>query len=430
MTVYLVSGFIFIGTFAAILLGKVNRTIVAMAGAGTMVAAGMGMGFYSQEAALASIDFNTLALLLGMMILVSMLARTGFFEYLAILTAKKSKGNPWVLFLLLGTITAVLSMFLDNVTTIVLIAPVTVLIAQILGISPVPLLIGEALLSDTGGVATLIGDPPNIMIGSAAGLSFIDFLVNLAPIVLVAWLVALVLLRFLFREYLSQTPGNVEALMNLDERAALHDRATLTRTLIVLVGTILLFFVHNLLHLQPGFVALLGAAAALLWVQPADIEEVLKHVEWPVLMFFAALFVTVGGIEASGLLNLLAEVVTALATQDLLLTGVALIWGGAMLSAIIDNIPFTIVMIPVIQDLGLSTGLSITPLWWALALGAGFGGNGTIIGSTANVITVAISEKTSTPITSKIWMKTGLPVMVATLLVATILFVLGFDFLQ
>ena len=186
MTLYLVSGFIFIATFAAILLGKVNRTIVAMAGAGVMVAVGMGMGFYSQEAALASIDFNTLGLLLGMMILVSMLARTGFFEYLAILTAKKSKGSPWVLFLLLGTITAVLSMFLDNVTTIVLIAPVTVLIAEILGISPLPLLIGEALLSDTGGVATLIGDPPNIMIGSAAGLSFMDFIVNLAPIVLVA----------------------------------------------------------------------------------------------------------------------------------------------------------------------------------------------------------------------------------------------------
>jgi len=291
-------------------------------------------------------------------------------------------------------------------------------------------LIGEALLADTGGVATLIGDPPNIMIGSAAGLSFIDFLVNLAPIVLVAWLVALVVLRFLYREYLSQTPGNVEALMKLDERAALHDRTALTRTLTVLGGTILLFFVHNLLHLQPSFVALLGAAAALLWVQPADVEEVLKHVEWPVLMFFAALFVTVGGIEASGLLNLLAEGVTALATQDLMLTGVALMWGGAILSAIIDNIPFTIVMIPVIQDLGLSAGLNVTPLWWALALGAGFGGNGTIIGSTSNVITVAVSEKTSTPITSKIWMKTGLPVMVATLLVATILFVLRFNFLQ
>ena len=219
-------------------------------------------------------------------------------------------------------------------------------------------------------------------------------------------------------------------LSTLDERAALHDRAALTRILIVLGGTILLFFVHNLLHLQPGFVALLGAAAALLWVQPADVEEVLKHVEWPVLMFFAALFVTVGGIEASGLLNLLAEEVIALATQDMLLTGVAVIWGSAILSAIMDNIPFTIVMIPVIQDLGLSTGLSITPLWWALALGAGFGGNGTIIGSTANVITVAVSEKTSTPITSKIWMKTGLPVMVATLLVATILFVLRFDSLQ
>lgn len=428
MSAYLVSGFVFAGTFAAILSEKVHRTIVAMAGAGLMVAVGMSMGFYSQEAALAAIDFNTLGLLLGMMILVSMLARTGFFEYLAILTAKRSQGNPWYLLLTLGTITTVLSMFLDNVTTIVLIAPVTVLIAEILGINPVPLLMAEALLSDTGGVATLIGDPPNILIGSAAGFSFNDFLVHLAPIVFVAWLVALMLLRFLFRRELAREPGDVKALMKLDENAALHDKRALTRILTVLGGTILLFFGHSWLHLKPAFVALLGAAVALLWVQP-DVEEVLQDVEWSVLLFFAALFVTVGGIEASGLLNLLAEEVAALASRDLLLTGVALIWVGAVISAIVDNIPFTIVMIPVIQDLG-AVGVNVTPLWWALALGAGFGGNGTPIGSTANIITVAISEKTRTPITARIWMKTGLPVMVAACLVGMILFALTFRFMQ
>ena len=277
MIAYLISGFIVAGTIAAILADKVHRTIVALFGACVMVAVGMGMGFYSQEAALASIDFNTLGLLLGMMILVSMLSRTGFFEYLAILTAKKSKGNPWYLLLILGTITTVLSMFLDNVTTIVIIAPVTVLIAEILGINPVPLLMAEALLSDTGGVATLVGDPPNIMIGSAAGFSFIDFLVHLAPIVFVVWLVVLMLLRFLFRKELAQVPDNIEALMKLDENAALHDKRALTRILIILGGTILLFFLHNWLHLKPAFVALMGAAAAFLWVQP-EVEEVLKDV--------------------------------------------------------------------------------------------------------------------------------------------------------
>jgi Na+/H+ antiporter NhaD/arsenite permease-like protein len=424
---YLVSALIFIGTFTFILLEKAHRTIVALTGASLMVVVGISMGFYSQEAALASVDFNTLGLLLGMMILVSLLARTGFFEYIATLTAKRSNGNPWHLLLILGTVTTVLSMFLDNVTTVVLIAPVTVLIAEILGISPVPLLMAIALLSDTGGVATLVGDPPNVMIGSAAGLSFNDFLVRLAPIVIVAWLVALLLLRFLFRRELAQKPRNIEALSKLDENAALHDRESLIKILIVLGGVILLFFLHNWLHLQPGFVALLGASVALAWVQP-DLDQVLKDVEWSVLLFFAALFVAVGGLQSSGLLNLLAEDITAMASQRLLLTGVVLIWVSALLSAAVDNVPFTIVMIPIIMDLG-ATGVDITPLWWALALGAGFGGNGTPIGSTANVVTITVSEKTASPITARIWMKTGLPVMVATCLVGTILYVLTFRFM-
>lgn len=428
MAAYLISGIVFTATFAGILTERAHRTILALAGGAVMVTLGMAMGFYSQEAALEAVDFNTLALLLGMMILVSMLGRTGFFEYLAILTAKRSGGNPWYLLLTLGTITTVLSLFLDNVTTVILIAPVTILVAEILGISPVPLLMAEALLSDTGGVATLVGDPPNILIGSAANLSFVDFLLNVGPIVLVAWLVTLVLLRFLFRRELAQEPRNVEALLGLDENAALHDRPVAARILIILIGVILLFFVHHVLHLQPGFVAMLGAAVALLWIQP-DMEEVLQGVEWTVLLFFAALFVLVGGLEASGLLRLIGERMTGLATQDLLITGVVLIWVAAIASAIVDNIPFTIAMIPLIQELGV-TGLNITPLWWSLALGAGFGGNGTPIGSTANVVVVSLSERTKTPITARIWLRNGLPVMVATCLVGTVLYVLAFSFLQ
>ena len=427
MTGFVVSGFIFLITFVAILRERVDRTIIAMAGAGAMLIVGLLLGFYSQESALLSIDFNTLGLLLGMMILVSMLSDTGFFQYLAILTAKRSQGDPWKLLLILGGITTVLSMFLDNVTTLVLIAPVSILIAEILGISPIPFLISEALLSNTGGVATLVGDPPNIMIGSAANFSFNDFLIRLAPIVAVAWIAAVLLLRWLFRRELSQKSTQVAALEHLDEKEALHDRKSFKRILVVLGAVILFFFLHTLVHLSPAVIALLGAAAALLWVQP-DVEKVLKEVEWGVLLFFGALFVLVGGIEASGLLGQLATGLTGLAQSNLMLSGVALIWGAAALSAVVDNIPLTIVMIPIIQSLG-ALGVDITPLWWALALGAGFGGNGTPIGSTANVIAVKLSERTRNPITTQLWLRTGLPVMLVVCAVATVLYILTFQFM-
>ncbi|MEX2143499.1 MAG: ArsB/NhaD family transporter [Anaerolineales bacterium] len=424
---FLISGSIFLITFIAILRDQVDRTILAMAGAGAMLVAGMALGFYSEEAALEAVDFATLGLLLGMMVLVALLASTGFFQFLAIYTAKLSRGNSWTLLLILGGVTTVLSMFLDNVTTIVLIAPVSILIAEILGISPVPFLISEALLSNTGGVATLVGDPPNILIGSAANFSFNDFLVTLAPIVLVAWLAALVTLRIVFRQDLRKKSKNAAALANLDEKKAIHDQKGLIRILIVMGGVILFFFLQMTLHLAPAVVALLGASTALLWVQP-DIDLILKEVEWSTLVFFAALFVLVGGVTASGLLNMLAGAIVGLAQTNLLLSGLALIWGAAILSAIVDNIPLTIVMIPVIHSLG-AQGVDITPLWWALALGAGFGGNATPIGSTANVIAVKLSERTRNPITVKLWLRTGLPVMIVTCLVATLLYALTFSFM-
>lgn len=427
MTIMIASGAIFLITFIGILRERVDRTILAMAGAGAMLVAGLVLGFYNEEAALDSIDFETLGLLMGMMVLVGLLSRTGFFQFLAIYTAKLSRGNPWRLLLILGGITAVLSMFLDNVTTIVLVAPVSILIAEILGISPIPFLISEALLSNTGGVATLVGDPPNILIGSAANFSFNDFLVRLAPIVLVALVVAVLMLRFLFRDQLPKKSKNAAALAHLDEKGAIHDQKNLTKVLTVLGAVVLLFFLHTLMHLSPAVVALLGAAAALLWVQP-DVDQVLKDVEWSTLLFFASLFVLVGGINASGLLTQVANAVTGLAQTDLLISGLVLIWGSAVLSAVVDNIPFTIVMIPVIQSLGAS-GVDISPLWWALALGAGFGGNGTPIGSTANVIVVKLSERTRNPITTQLWLRTGLPVMVAVCIVASVLYALTFQFM-
>ena len=424
----IVAAAIFVVTFVVILSERLHRTIAAMAGAAVMLAAGMFLGFYNQEKALAAIDFNTLGLLLGMMILVRMLQQTGFFQYIAILAAKRTRGSPLLLFIALGTLTTVLSMFLDNVTTVVLIAPVTVLIAELLGINPIPMLMAEALLSDTGGVATLVGDPPNVIIGSAAGFSFASFLTHLAPIVVVAWLVALLLLRFVFRRELRERPRNVGALMQLDASEGLTDRVTLRRILISLGGVIVLFFFQGALGVTPGAIALGGAAAALLWVRP-DVEETLQKVEWGVLLFFGALFVVTGGLEASGALGLIADRVAGLANASLLGASLLMLWVAAALSAVVDNIPFTIAMVPVIERLG-HLGINPVPLWWALALGAGFGGNGTPIGSTANVVTVSLSEKTRTPITTRVWLRCGFPVMLVTCVVASLMFILFFGWMQ
>ena len=428
MLIYISVVLLFAASFAGILAGRVHRAIVAVAGAVLMVLLGLVLDFYSQEQALRAIDFNTLGLLFGMMLIVVVLKNTGYFEYVAILVAKRTKGNPWILLVALGTITTVASLFLDNVTTVIIMAPVTVLIAEILGISSIPLLMAEALLANTGGVAKLVGDPPNILIGSAAGLSFIDFVVNLGPIVLVAWLVTLVMIRLLFRKEMAEEPSNPEALEALDEHEALKDRTSANKVLILLAGVVVLFFLHSTLHIQAGLVALIGAAATLFWLQP-DIEEVMEGIEWPILLFFAALFVIVGGVEASGLLGLVGGSLSDLSSQDLILMGVALIWVAAIASAVIDNIPFTIAMIPIIQAIA-RPGLDITPLWWALALGAGFGGNATPIGSTANIVVVTLSEKTKHPITTRIWLRNGLPISISTSVVATILYVVFFGILK
>jgi Na+/H+ antiporter NhaD/arsenite permease-like protein len=418
------SSLLFFGCLALIFAEKVNRSIVALAASALMIVIGKLLGFYSEELAIEAIDFNTLGLLMGMMILVAMLEPTGYFQYLAVLAARASKGKPVRLLVLLGVVTTVLSMFLDNVTTVVLIAPVTLVICEILGMNPLPYLMTEALLSDTGGVATLVGDPPNVLIGSAAGLSFNDFLIYSLPIVLVAWLGALILLRFLFRKELSKRPRRSKAVMKLNPAETLDQPEVARKILIVLGGAILFFFVHHLLHVEPSLVALGAAAIALVWVQP-DLHEVLKKVEWSVLVFFGALFVMVGGLEHSGALEIVVGLFQNASNIPPVLFGVLVIWVVAVLSAVVDNVPITIALIPIIKGLG-EIGLDITPLWWALAFGAGFGGNGTIIGSTANIIVATLSEKTRTPITSALWMRRGLPVMLATCAIASLLYALFF----
>jgi Na+/H+ antiporter NhaD/arsenite permease-like protein len=415
---------IFAVSLYLVLSEKLNRTIVAIAGAALMICVGLLFNFYSEKEALQAIDFETIGLLLGMMILVVLLETTGFFEFLAVWAGRLSRGKPVRLMILLGTVTTILSMFLDNVTTVVLIAPVTILICEILGIKPTPLLTAEALLSNTGGTATLVGDPPNVLVASATNLSFNDFLTHSLPVILVAWLAALVLLIYLFRAELAEPPHYAEAILKLSPIQALEHPLTARRVLVVLAGALLLFFFQGSLHVSPAFIALTSAAAALVWVRPA-INEVLRKIEWSVLVFFAGLFVMVGGLEASGALRLLAGVLSQLSTLPPLWLGVMLIWIIAGLSAVVDNVPITIAMIPVIESLG-ADGVDMKPLWWALVFGAGLGGNATIIGSTANIVVAALSEKTHTPITSALWKKRGLPVMLVTCGIASILYALFF----
>jgi len=328
---------------------------------------------------------------------------------------------------LLGTVTTVLSMFLDNVTTVVLIAPITILICEILDINSVPFLMGEALLSNTGGVGTLVGDPPNVLIGSSVGFTFNDFLTHSLPVVLVTWGFSLALLVWLFRRELVYKAEAAARVNQLDPAKALDDPNTARRVLVVLGVAVLLFFVHHRLEISPAFVALSGGSLALAWIRPPDMEHVLEKIEWSVLIFFAALFVMVGGLEAAGVLERVAEVVKGLADVNIVVLGVGMIWIVAILSAIIDNVPITIALIPVIHGLD-ATGINVVPLWWALVFGAGFGGNGTIIGSTANIVVVSLSEKTRQPISALMWSKRGLPVMLLACTVASILYALFFSF--
>ncbi len=422
MTPQILSSLIFLFSLYLIFSEKLNRTITGLLGASLILLLGKFLHFYDETQALAAIDFNTLGLLFGMMVLVALLEPTGFFQFLAVWAGRFSKGKPVRLLIFLGTITTLVSMFLDNVTTVVLIAPVTILICEILGLNPTPYLMAEALLSDTGGVSTLVGDPPNMLIASAAGFSFTDFLTHALPVVVVAWFSALWLIRFLFRKELAIIPPNAEVVLKLDPSETLEDKKTAKRVLLVLAGAIILFFLEEPLGISPAFIALSAATAGLVWIRP-DINELLRRIEWSVLVFFAALFIMVGGLEASGVLGGIVTLFEKFNGMPGVTMGLLLLWFSAGLSAFVDNVPITIALIPVLQGLS-ARGINVQPLWWALAFGAGFGGNGTIIGSTANIVIASISERTRTPITSKLWNKRGLPVMLITCTVASIMYIL------
>jgi len=414
-------------TLILILTNKLNHTIAAMVGAVAMLGAGKAMGFYSEGQAIEAIEFDALGLLMGMMILVSILEPTGFFQYLAIKAGHLSGGDPWRLMLLLGLGTAGVSLFFNNVTTVVLVGPVTILITELLGLPATPFLMAQALLADTADVGTSVGDPASVLIAAASGYNFTDFLTHVMPIVMVAVLVTLGMLRYLFSRELAIRPANREAVLNIDADEALQNRPVLRRVLIVLAVTIGLFVFQGSLHLSSGFVALSAATAVLVWVKP-DIRKVLDGVDWSVLLFFIGLFVMVGGLEEAGAFEPIIVVLAELGHNKPLLLGITIIWVVAALSALVDNVPVTITMIALLEGLA-AAGIDVSALWWAVVLGAGFGGNATSIGSGANIVIVSLSEKANTPITPKLWSKRGLPVAFATCVVGSILYALAFPLL-
>jgi len=410
-------------TYLGIFVERIHRAIIAIAGSAAMIAIGSWLGFLDAHEAVAAVDFDTIALLFGMMLVVGLFKDTGFFQYLAIRAAKLARGKPWLLMITLGLVTSIVSMVLDNVTTIIIVVPVTISLADVLGIPSFPLVMGEVLLSNIGGVATLIGDPPNILIGSAAGFSFMDFVTHLAPIVLVVWILSQGLLLFLFRKSLRQRPDSVERLMQMDAKRAIVDPKTTRRMLIALGITIVLFFIHDAIGLEPGLVALIGASIGLLWVKP-DFEKVLKEVHWDVLLFFISLFIIVGGLEASGVIGMIGDGILRLTEIGIYVAMIVILWVSALASGVVSNVPFTIAFLPILKGLA-AQGIAVEPLWWALALGVGFGANLTPLGSAANVVVLSLSDAIGERLSFRRWLSTGTWVGLGSCVAATIALLLA-----
>jgi Na+/H+ antiporter NhaD/arsenite permease-like protein len=413
----------FVAAYVLIATERIHRVAAALWGAAAMVVLGAvdaHTAFFSEET---GVDWNVIGLLLGMMIIVSVVKQTGVFEYLAIWSAKRARGRPYAVMVMLVLITAVASALLDNVTTVLLVAPVTLFVCDRLGVPPVPFLIAEAMASNIGGTATLIGDPPNIIIASKSGLTFNDFLVNLAPIVVVLVGVFLVMCRFMFARHLVVDPEHVADVMELDEREVIRDSRLLVHCGVVL-GLVMVGFVgHSVFGLEPSLVALLGAGA-LVAISRLEPREYLEDVEWATLVFFMALFVMVGALVEVGVMANVGDWLVEAVGDNYLAAGAALVWGSAGLSGIVDNIPYVATMAPVVQDLvRAGDGSSqAQALWWALALGSDLGGNATAVGASANVVIIGIAARNGHPISFWKFTKYGLLVTVVTVAITWLYF--------
>jgi len=428
-----VSGIVLCLTFVGIFtegLHGVHRTKVAMFGAAVMLFSGQLFGFYSPKLARASIDWNVIFLLGAMMVIVGIMIPTGGFQAISFWIARVSKGRQFYLLAMLGTAVTLLSLLLDNVTTVVIFGPLIVLISQLLKVSPIPYLLAAALLTDTGGVSTLVGDPPNIMIGSAADIDFNTFFLRMIGPVVLAWAATLAMLRLVFWRELSVKPEPVQ----FADEFEFADRKTWNLSLVVLVVMVVLFILHRTLAWDAWVVAGTGLIALFFLGRHLQIDPYLEKVEHALLLFFLSLFMLIGGVEHSHFLQYIGQSIIPFVKDDLLLACLALLWVGAVLSAFIDNIPFTAAMIPIILSME-AQGMSVTPLWWSLAMGVGMGGNGTHIGSTANVFIVTLSERLARKernpalaITPGLWFRKGMPAMIATLVVCSVCLVVFFDF--
>jgi Na+/H+ antiporter NhaD/arsenite permease-like protein len=409
---------VFAIAYALIATERVHRVAAALGGAVVMLLIGATdaeHAFFSEEA---GIDWNVIFLLLGMMLIVAVLKRTGVFEYVAIWATKRARGRPFPVMVLLVLVTAVASALLDNVTTVLLIAPVTFLVCQRLGVPVAPFLIAEVLASNIGGTATLVGDPPNIIIASRAGLSFNDFLVNLAPLVVVLLVVFIGLCRWLFRSAFRYDPERAAEVMKLQERDAITDGRLLVVSGVVLTVVLAAFVLHTVLHLEPSVVALVGGLT-LLAASRLNAESVARDVEWPTLAFFAGLFVMVGGLVNTGVIGRLSTAAAEAVEGRLALATMALLWGSAVLSAIVDNIPYVATMSPVVAELVAGAGPERGEvLWWSLALGADLGGNATAVGASANVVVLGIAERAGRRISFWEFTRYGLVVTVITVALA------------
>jgi Na+/H+ antiporter NhaD/arsenite permease-like protein len=404
---------VFVVTYTAIAVDKVHKTLVALAGAMAVLL----LGLVSQEEAFHGVDWNVIFLLAGMMIIANTLSRTGIFQWMASKIIDQAKGEPFRVLLLLCAMTALLSAFLDNVTTVVLMVPLTLFVTKALRISPVPYLISEILASNIGGAATLIGDPPNIIIGSASGLDFAAFLLNMGPAVLLVYVVFMALIAFFFRRDLHVPQERRIEAMAMSEEGLIQDRKLLVQGLVVLGLVLGGFLLHGALHLEAATVAMSGAVL-LLFVSRAEVHEAITEIEWTTLLFFLGLFILVEALIKVGFVELAARGVLSLTGGDLSMTAILLLWGSGFASAIIDNIPYTATMVPVVRELGES--MPAEPLWWSMALGACFGGNATAVGASANVIVLSLAERAGYKISFLQFLKYGVVVTVVSLLISTL----------
>ena len=420
-----VSAILFVITYLVIVTETINRAIVSGLGAALMIS----LGVLNQEQAIAGVDFNTLGLLTGMMVIVAITRRCGIFQYVAIWSAKKVKASPWGILLMLSIVTAAFSALLDNVTTVLLIAPVTLLITEEMEIEPYPFLFAEIFASNIGSAATLVGDPPNIMIGSAVHLSFNDFLMNLAPITPVIMLVTMMIIYMIWGKSLHATDEARERIMRFREREAITDVGLLKKSMSVLVLVVIAFVLAHPLRLEPATIAMFGAGILMFLNnlgrqaddQSEDVHKSFGEVEWVTIFFFVGLFIVVTGIEHAGLLDLLADWVLNLTGGDLGVTAIAVLWIAAVASAVVDNIPFVATMIPMIESMAPTFGgaENLMPIWWSLALGACLGGNGSLVGASANLIVAGFAERAGHRIRFIKFMATAFPLMLLSVVIAT-----------